>query len=106
MNKPMRNQKLSLLVSLLALPVFCQAAWQPAEGPLKSRWAREVSPRAALPEYPRPQFVRKEWRNLNGLWDLAITAKDAPKPTSFSTQILVPYPVESDICKACSIDCE
>ena len=20
-------------------------------------------------EYPRPQFMRKEWKNLNGKWD-------------------------------------
>ena len=24
-------------------------------------------------EYPRPQFVREKWMNLNGLWEYAIT---------------------------------
>ncbi len=24
-----------------------------------------------LPEYPRPQMVRSEWLNLNGIWDYA-----------------------------------
>jgi hypothetical protein len=71
------------------------AAWQPAAGPLKTRWAKDVSPAHALPEYPRPQIVRKEWINLNGLWDLAIASKNAPKPSTFTTQILVPFPVES-----------
>ena len=70
-------------------------AWQPGEGPLKTRWAADVSPENAHPEYPRPQFVRGEWLNLNGLWDLAITPKDASAPASFETQILVPFPVES-----------
>ena len=76
------------------MPLLLAAAWQPAEGPLKTRWAKDVSPENAHPEYPRPQMVRKEWLNLNGLWDLAITAKDATRAT-FQTQILVPFPVES-----------
>ncbi len=82
-----------LLGSLLALPAF--GAWQPAEGPLKTRWSKDVSPEKALPEYPRPQMVRKDWLNLNGLWELAIVAKDAARPQEFPSQILVPFPVES-----------
>ena len=70
------------------------AAWQPAAGPLKTRWAKDVSPEKAHPEYPRPQMVRSDWLNLNGLWDLAITSKEATRAT-FDTQILVPFPVES-----------
>ncbi|HYG35225.1 MAG TPA: beta galactosidase jelly roll domain-containing protein, partial [Clostridia bacterium] len=81
------------MVSLLWVGV-ANAAWQPAEGPLKTRWAKDVSPQDAHPEYPRPQMVRKAWMNLNGLWDLAITPKDG-KPETFQTQILVPFPVES-----------
>ena len=60
-----------------------------------TKWAAEVSPTNALPEYPRPQMVRKAWQNLNGLWDYAITAKDAAQPTEFTEQILVPFPIES-----------
>src|SRR5204863_8761583 len=78
----------------LSCEFSAQAAWQPGEGPLKTRWAKEVSPHNALPEYPRPQMVRKDWLNLNGLWDLAITAKDG-KPDSFQNQLLVPFPMES-----------
>src|ERR1051325_361399 len=48
------------------------AAWQPAEGPLKTRWTKDVTPENVLPEYPRPQMVREEWTNLNGLWSYAI----------------------------------
>ncbi len=73
---------------------FSAFAWQQAQGPLKTRWSKEVSPQKALPEYPRPQLQRGEWLNLNGLWDLAIVGKDA-KPEAFPLQILVPYPVES-----------
>jgi hypothetical protein len=62
---------------------------------IQSRWAKEVSPSNALKEYPRPQLMRANWKNLNGLWDYAITVKDAVKPTGFDGQILVPYPLES-----------
>ena len=72
-------------------------AWQPAAGPLQTRWAKDVSPKHPHPEYPRPQMTRRDWLNLNGPWDLAITPKDAPKPDSFQTQILVPFPVESSL---------
>src|SRR5882762_5895028 len=86
---------LKLLAAFLAVPLLSHAAWQPASGPLKTRWAKDVSAKNARPEYPRPQMVRKEWLNLNGLWDLAITGKDSSKPVSFQSQILVPFPVES-----------
>src|SRR5438552_1531163 len=69
--------------------------WHPAPGPLMTRWAKDVSPTNALPEYPRPQMVRKDWLNLNGLWDDAIVAKDDPTPQKFDGKILVPFPVES-----------
>jgi hypothetical protein len=70
-------------------------AWQPAKGPLLTRWAKDVSPRNPLPEYPRPQLVRKEWQSLNGLWDYAIAPTNAPQPSDFQGRILVPFPVES-----------
>jgi hypothetical protein len=69
--------------------------WQPAKGPLMTRWAKDVSPRNAHPEYPRPQMMRSEWRNLNGLWDYAIRPKDQGTPAAFDGKILVPFPVES-----------
>ncbi len=39
-------------------------------------------------------MVRKEWINLNGLWDYAILAKDSTA-VNFQGKILVPFPVES-----------
>src|SRR5262245_54372195 len=85
------------LAALLIMPLIAAAAdkWQPAKGPLMTRWAKDVSPKNALPEYPRPQMVRKDWQNLNGLWDYAITTKDAPQPEKFDGQILVPFSIES-----------
>src|SRR5512141_1147698 len=81
-----------LAFAATALPT---SAWEPGTSPLKTRWARNVTPENAHPEYPRPQMVRQEWLNLNGLWDFALLAKDLPQPIKYQTQILVPFPVES-----------
>ncbi len=79
----------------LSVPAISAGAWRMAEGPLKTRWATNVTPQNVHPEYPRPQMVRSEWLNLNGLWDLAIVDKDSPRPEQFESQILVPFPIES-----------
>ncbi len=71
------------------------ADWQPAQGPLATRWTKEVTPANAWREYPRPQLVRKEWTNLNGLWQYAITDAAAERPTTYAGEILVPFAVES-----------
>jgi len=71
------------------------APWEPAKGPLMTRWARDVAPDKVHPEYPRPQMLREQWSNLNGLWDYAITERDAERPSSFQGQVMVPFPIES-----------
>ncbi|MGD8453496.1 MAG: glycoside hydrolase family 2 TIM barrel-domain containing protein [Phycisphaerae bacterium] len=73
------------------------AQWQPADGPLATRWAKDVSPDNALPEYPRPQMVRADWLNLNGLWEYALRGKDDARPQTFDGQILVPFAIESSL---------
>jgi hypothetical protein len=78
------------------------ADWQPAPGPLMTRWAKDVSPEKVNPEYPRPQMVRKEWVNLNGLWDYAILdwGKNLSvyrRPSAWGGKILVPFPIESSL---------
>lgn len=60
-----------------------------------TRWAKDVSPDRPLPEYPRPQMVRADWLNLNGLWDYAIVSTNQGQPTQWDGQILVPFAVES-----------
>ena len=66
-------EKLLLKLSLVsAVVVLCAAParaeeWTPATGPLMTRWSKDVSPEKPLPEYPRPQLVRKDWINLAGL---------------------------------------
>ncbi|MFF9486267.1 PA14 domain-containing protein [Streptomyces sp. NPDC014676] len=66
---------------------------------LSTEWADEVGPDNALPEYPRPQLTREQWRNLNGRWQFA-AAKEGEQPPVGKTlkeRILVPYPVESQL---------
>ena len=77
------------------LPAAAADDWKPAPGNLLTAWAAKVDPKNPLPEYPRPQMVRPEWTNLNGLWDYAITDRDAAKPAKYDGQILVPFRIES-----------
>lgn len=69
--------------------------WVPIEGEIISRWFKEVDPESPLPEYPRPQFKRDAWINLNGLWDYIILPRNYGKPASYEGKILVPFAVES-----------
>jgi hypothetical protein len=71
------------------------AEWQLGKVPLVTKWADQVAPDAVHSEYPRPQMVRKNWLNLNGLWDYAILPKDQDQPTTYDGEILVPFAAES-----------
>lgn len=75
-----------------------------ATSKLSTPWTEEAR-HAAIPlaEYPRPQFVRKEWLILNGQWDY-MGGPSLPNPTNMSTTpafsehaetIHVPFPPES-----------
>lgn len=72
-----------------------QHDWKMASVPVQTRWGKDVSPTNALPAYPRPQMERANWQNLNGLWQYAITSKDAAPPTTWEGNILVPFAIES-----------
>ena len=91
---------LSLLLCLMILTQSVWAAdWSMKEGRLMTEWAADVDPAAPLPEYPRPQMVRDQWLNLNGIWEYQPgVAEDAvPVGQTLSSAILVPFPVESAI---------
>ena len=88
------------ILGLSATVLLCApagaVAWKPADGPLMTRRAKDVSPDKVLPEYPRPQMVRQRWQNLNGLWDCGLTDTPATVQSSFDTgQILVPFAYEA-----------
>ncbi|MER5471115.1 PA14 domain-containing protein [Streptomyces sp. NPDC002685] len=66
---------------------------------LRTKWADDVGPRNAHPEYPRPQLTRDKWRNLNGSWQFAAAeaGEQPPVGRKLAEKILVPYPVESQL---------
>ncbi|MFJ6080538.1 PA14 domain-containing protein [Streptomyces sp. NPDC092369] len=66
---------------------------------LRTKWADQVGPDNALPEYPRPQLTRADWRNLNGRWQFAAATAGEQPPVgrNLAERILVPYPVESQL---------
>ena len=63
---------------------------------MKTVWGEALDPGAVLQEYPRPQMVRESYRNLNGLWDYAITDGDA-RPAQWDGKILVPFSPEAEL---------
>ncbi len=64
---------------------------------IASPWASQINETNAWQEYPRPQLVREEWKNINGLWDYAVTNKGEKRPSNFHGKILVPYSIESSL---------
>jgi len=82
---------------LLTISTGESASWQPVAGKMLTKWGKQVQPANAWQEYPRPQLERRNWQNLNGLWDYAITPKDAAQPTVWQGKILVPYAVEATL---------
>lgn len=72
-----------------------QQDWKIVPGKITTSWSEKVSPTAVLPEYPRPQMVRDNWKNLNGLWNYAIKGKNESQPATWDGKILVPFAVES-----------
>ncbi len=89
-----------MVLALLGLTASTLCSQEPATVPaptLRTRWADSVSRTTPLPEYPRPQMVRRDWTNLNGFWDYAITPRNAERPGKWDGKILVPFAVESQL---------
>ncbi|WP_182906893.1 AbfB domain-containing protein [Microbispora sp. H13382] len=81
----------------LTVPAASAAVWQPKTPPLSTPWTAQVSPANALPDYPRPQLVRSDWLNLNGVWEFtgAPNLDSPPVGRTLPEGVLVPYPIES-----------
>ena len=63
---------------------------------IKTIFYNDVDRNCPLNEYPRPQFERDFWINLNGEFDYTIgTAHDKDFPEKYSGKILVPFAIES-----------
>ena len=87
----------SLLTFLIfSQVVFGQDSWKIAGDKITTNWSASVDPKKPLPDYPRPQMMRSNWINLNGLWDYAIRpSAENTKPSVYDGKILVPFAVES-----------
>lgn len=93
------STKLIIISFCIVLQSNCLFAWSLKQAPVMTRWASDVDPNNTLPEYPRPQMVRDDWMNLNGIWQLQPGGDGDAVPVgqTLSGDILVPFPVESAI---------
>jgi hypothetical protein len=89
----MRNLILIAITCICICGCGVDSEWQPVEGRITTKWAADVNPDKPWNEYPRPMMVRKDWVNLNGLWDYAIVPKDSKKPLEWDCKILVPFAI-------------
>ena len=63
---------------------------------MMTRWGQDLLEDSSwLREYPRPQMQRRQWVNLNGFWQYAITPKTLGCPSEWDGEIRVPFCVES-----------
>ena len=89
--------KKSLLIAIcLIVSQLAMAQYAPAGDSLKTRWTAEVTPENVWQDYPRPQMVRDNWMNLNGLWDYTIRPK-GQSVDKYDGKILVPFCIESSL---------
>ena len=94
------SQSLALVCIAMLLPtfIFAQTPYQKKTAKLMTVWGENLQATdPILPEYPRPQMVRENWLNLNGIWQFqpAASATEALPSGNLSREILVPFPVES-----------
>ncbi len=62
---------------------------------IKTIFYEKVDRSCPLNEYPRPQFERDMWINLNGEFDYAVTGDINVPPEKYDGKILVPFAIES-----------
>ncbi|MBM2614735.1 glycoside hydrolase family 2 [Actinoplanes sp. LDG1-06] len=88
-----------LVVGGETVPEFQRSATNNSTHRLTTPWGDKVDKNHPLPEYPRPQLIRKDWLNLNGQWEFA-GAEAGEQPVfgrKLAEKITVPYPVESQL---------
>jgi beta-galactosidase/beta-glucuronidase len=93
-NKLMMS-RFSLLLAFICISFYCGAQWKMVEGRIATEWSDRINPESPLPDYPRPQMVRENWKSLNGLWDYQIKPRSDKNVFAPAGKILVPFPVES-----------
>ncbi|WP_371604405.1 PA14 domain-containing protein [Streptomyces sp. NBC_01220] len=82
-----------------SVPQISRSAGNLSTHRLTTAFGDKVDRDHPLPEYPRPQQVRDDWKNLNGSWEFAGAAA-GEQPVfgkKLGERITVPYPVESQL---------
>ncbi len=83
----------------ITLSAYAQSSWKKQTAPVMTPWGEQLTPDNVWQEYPRPSMQRKEWMNLNGVWQYfkrsSIKYDYEKSVSAFSKAILVPFPVES-----------
>lgn len=72
-------------------------AYQHAESTLVTPWGEQITQENAWREYPRPNMVRSNWKNLNGLWQYAVNKRSDANPQRWAGEILVPFAIETPL---------
>lgn len=91
----MKRNAAILFLSMVCVAMHAQ--WKPAGDKIKTNWSESINPQQVHQEYPRPMLERKDWKNLNGMWQYAIRDRGQAAPSSFDGEILVPFAVESSL---------
>lgn len=60
---------------------------------LLTKWGQDLNKEAPLNEYPRPQFKRESYLNLNGVWNVSFCESEEI-PEVFDYSIIVPFSPE------------
>ena len=60
-------------------------------------WGEKLDKDNILKEYPRPQYQRDSYLNLNGKWKYALRNKDQNLGNEYDGDILVPFSIESPL---------
>ncbi|MFD4770563.1 LamG-like jellyroll fold domain-containing protein [Streptomyces niveus] len=82
-----------------SVPEIMRTAANESTHRLTTEWGDKLDRNNPLPEYPRPQQVRDNWKNLNGPWQFAGAEKNE-QPVfgkDLDEKIIVPFPVESQL---------
>ena len=94
----MKHRHILAMALTATIAISCNTAdkpeWSPAGDHIMTEWGENLNPSEVLKEYPRPQMVRDQWVNLNGLWEYSVTA-DGAVPEQMDGHILVPFAIES-----------
>jgi hypothetical protein len=99
-DKKFKALLLVCVVIMLGQQLFAQIPYQKKTAQLMTVWGENLQATdPILPEYPRPQMVRDNWLNLNGIWQFqqAASFTEALPSGNLTNEILVPFPVASPL---------